>query len=921
VTESVSIYPLTHLDELASQNALLRNQLQAVENRLRDFLDVVADWIYETDAQHRFTMISTRGLEILGLPPEQVYGRSVFDVLNAALDLPLWQRQLATANAHQPFRDFNFLYVDPKGERHFIRASGNPRFDAQGRFTGYRGVCTDVTGTARSQAVSDRNAAMLRATFDHMAEGIAIIDGEMRVTSFNRRFLELLELTPEQFAIGDPFEKLVRLNAERGEHGDGDIDALVATRMARAKEAKARIFVRRRPGGTVLEIRDTPLPDGGFVTLYTDITERYRIEQDLKTSEERFQDFAQCSADWFWETDMTQTFTFLEFSRRTGPFAERDWSKETLLGRNRSDLLASIDADTGFLGKVQAHMDRGEAFQDLEYSFLGSDGARYWVQASGVPIRDASGALTGYRGVGRDITDRKRDEALRDASEHRYRVISELTSDLVYSYRIDADGTAHMEWHAGALGGENFVPLADKVPDVWWGHHAHPEDIGMLRQRRQRIMEGHPATDEFRIIDPSGMVRWLRVYARPDIDPDSGRVIRLIGGASDITERKLAEQALRQSEERHALLLAGANEGVYEWVQSQGDVLFVSPRFREVAGILGDEAVIPRAHWLERVHEDDLPRYRHAWEAHLAGVNQRFSCEYRMHGDDGVIRWVHDRGAGLRGSEGVYRTVGALTNVTARKITEIQLHEAKDRAETASRAKSEFLANMSHELRTPLNAVIGFSEILRDELFGPLGDPRYREYATDINDSGNHLLRIINDILDLSKAEAGKIDMVDEVIALPELFESSTRLVQPRLQAAELTLEQSLPDGLPGLRGDRQRLRQILLNLLSNAIKFTGPGGTVTLSARLEAGGITIRVADTGVGMSEADLQKAMLPFTQIDSGLHRKYDGTGLGLPLTKSMVELHGGRMILDSTPGVGTTVTVRFPAERTFAPAAQS
>ena len=921
MTESVSQYPLTHLDELASQNALLRNQLQAVENRLRDFLDIVADWIYETDVEHRITMISSHGLEVLGLPPEQVYGRSLFEVLNAAFELPLWQRQMATANAHKPFRDFNFLYIDPNGGRHFIRANGNPRFDAKGRFTGYRGVCTDITETVRSQAIADRNAAMLRATFDHMAEGIAIIDGDMRVTSFNKRFLELLDLPPERFAIGDPLEKLIRLNAERGEHGSGDIEKFVTKRMARARERKSRVFVRRRSNGTILEIRDTPLPDGGFVTIYTDITERHQIEQELKTSEERFQDFAQSSADWFWETDMAQTYTYLEFRRLTGPFVERDWSKETLLGRNRRDLLALIGADPGFIATVQAHMDREAPFDDLEYSFQGSDGRRYWVQASGLPVRDAAGAVTGYRGVGRDITGRKRDEALRDASEHRYRVISELTSDLVYSYQIDPDGTANLEWSAGALGGESFLPLANRVPDVWWGDYVHPEDLTILRQRKQRIMEGHPATDEFRIIDPTGTVRWLRAYARPDIDPDSGRVVRLIGGATDVTERKLAEQALRRSEERHALLLAGANEGVYEWIQSQGDVLFVSPRFREVAGIVGDEAVIPRAHWLERVHEEDLPRYRHAWEAHLAGVNQRFSCEYRIHGDDGVIRWVYDRGAGLRGPEAVYRTVGALTNVTARKMTEIQLYEAKDRAETASRAKSDFLANMSHELRTPLNAVIGFSEILRDELFGPLGDTRYCEYAADINDSGNHLLRIINDILDLSKAEAGKIDMIDEVVALSELFDSSTRLLQPRLQSAELTLVQSLPDAIPGLRGDRQRLRQILLNLLSNAVKFTGPGGTVTLSAQLEAGGIVIKVADTGVGMSQGDLQKAMLPFTQIDSGLHRKYAGTGLGLPLTKSMVELHGGSMILDSTPGAGTTVTVRFPAERTFAAVAQS
>ncbi len=243
-----------------------------------------------------------------------------------------------------------------------------------------------------------------------------------------------------------------------------------------------------------------------------------------------------------------------------------------------------------------------------------------------------------------------------------------------------------------------------------------------------------------------------------------------------------------------------------------------------------------------------------------------------------------------------------------------ELIAANEKAEFANRTKSEFLAAMSHELRTPLNAIIGFSEIIKEETFGPVGSVQYRSYAEDINESGQHLLDLINDILDLSKVESGADEMHEEQIDIREVIESVVTMVKGRAQKGGVKLELEVPDHPPALRADNRKLKQILVNLLSNAIKFTGPGETVILRIWCRTGsGYVIQIADTGIGIALDDIPKALAPFQQIDGELSRKYEGTGLGLPLAKSLVELHGGSLDLQSRLGVGTTVTVRLPEER--------
>ncbi|MBM3556124.1 MAG: PAS domain S-box protein [Alphaproteobacteria bacterium] len=269
----------------------------------------------------------------------------------------------------------------------------------------------------------------------------------------------------------------------------------------------------------------------------------------------------------------------------------------------------------------------------------------------------------------------------------------------------------------------------------------------------------------------------------------------------------------------------------------------------------------------------------------------------------------------IHGADGrVEGSLSVAVDITERKAAELAVLQAKEAAEIANRSKSEFLANMSHELRTPLNAIIGFAEMVQNQIFGPVGERRYVEYVGDIVVSAHLLLEIINDILDLSKIEAGRLALQETEIDLAAVFESCLRLVADRGRVAGLALVVEAPSGLPRLWADPVRIKQVLINLLSNAIKFT-PRGSVRLSAALVEGRrIEMVVSDTGIGMSADKIRMALEPFRQVDNVMTKRHQGTGLGLPLSKAIVVLHGGTLAIESQKGKGTTIRVTMPAART-------
>jgi signal transduction histidine kinase/sensor domain CHASE-containing protein len=286
-------------------------------------------------------------------------------------------------------------------------------------------------------------------------------------------------------------------------------------------------------------------------------------------------------------------------------------------------------------------------------------------------------------------------------------------------------------------------------------------------------------------------------------------------------------------------------------------------------------------------------------------------AEMRPHDSIVSSRWVYqqaDRTIEVR--RFAVPEIGGFISIS-RDMTQSRHHEqelvqAWEQAVLANRAKSEFLANISHELRTPLNAIIGFSEVLEREIFGPLANERYRSYVADIKASGSHLLSLINDILDLSKIEAGKFDLRIEPVDCASVMETVARLIRPRAEANQLDFNvHYLPEPIK-LRVDERALKQVLINLLSNAVKFTHPGGQVDLGCHAVPGGVAFVVRDTGIGISDKDIETALAPFGQIDSQLSRRFEGTGLGLPIVKGICELHGGGLSIDSEVERGTTVT---------------
>ncbi len=251
------------------------------------------------------------------------------------------------------------------------------------------------------------------------------------------------------------------------------------------------------------------------------------------------------------------------------------------------------------------------------------------------------------------------------------------------------------------------------------------------------------------------------------------------------------------------------------------------------------------------------------------------------------------------------------SDITVLKEREAALREARDEAEAANRAKTDFLTNMSHELRTPLSAVIGFSEMIVKETFGPVGQPQYREFAGDILHAGRHLMDVITDILDIAKAQSGTIELQKRTVRPEAVMRAAVRILHEKARDADIQLDVHIGEHLPTIQADTVRLRQVLLNLLSNAIKFTSAGGTISAEVFRHPEGVALRVSDSGTGMKPADIPRALQPFIQVDTSLARRHGGTGLGLPLTKIFVELHGGRLEIESTINVGTTVTVILPA----------
>ncbi|WP_244490873.1 PAS domain-containing sensor histidine kinase [Aureimonas frigidaquae] len=464
----------------------------------------------------------------------------------------------------------------------------------------------------------------------------------------------------------------------------------------------------------------------------------------------------------------------------------------------------------------------------------------------------------------------------------------------------------------------------------------HPEDGSFFEIARQ-IASGKLVNMErsFRMRRSDGQYIWLR--ARAEVVRNTQNDIRLIGVAVDVSENQTLARMTSEANTRLQNAIENVSETFVLW-DSQDKLVLCNSKYQEVFG-LSDRDIIsgtPRETILQRSRKPIAERKltspsfvagERASEALLADGRWLQVSERRM-GDGSYVSIGTDitqlKLHQERLSDSERRLMATINDLSAaRRDAEAkaralaEMNESysveKDRAESANRAKTTFLANMSHELRTPLNAIIGFSEIMRDSAFGPIGNEKYSEYASDIHQSGHYLLKLIDDILDMSKIEAGRMVMAREEIDVGAVAGEALRILDVQARARRLDVRRELSGGM-SMQGDRRAVKQVLLNLISNAVKFTPEGGTIRLRTRVAGGSAYISIADTGIGIPPSALNKLGRPFEQVENELTRTNKGTGLGLAIARSLVELQGGSMRISSRVGHGTVVSFRMPLATT-------
>jgi two-component system cell cycle sensor histidine kinase PleC len=525
------------------------------------------------------------------------------------------------------------------------------------------------------------------------------------------------------------------------------------------------------------------------------------------------------------------------------------------------------------------------------------------------------------------IQSRKAEVAHREFvdSERRFRLAVEAARCGIWEWDLNSD-QVYLSDVTGAMfgwGGGGVVSGQDLLERISIDHRER------VRQALANAAMYGAFDVSFRVPANEQGARSLWIDARGQGfgKPGSEEHARIIGVALDVTEERIAQARAQAAENRLRDAIESVSEAFVLW-DRQGRLLMCNRNYRSVFSLEpkilkpgAARAEVNRFAALAIKQEHPAPdgakgvREAEMMDGRWIQISERRTAE------GGLVMTAADITAIKTQEEARRRNEEQLQNAVAglersqEQLAELarKYETEKVKAESANKAKSEFLANMSHELRTPLNAINGFSEIMMNEMFGPLGDQRYKGYSHDIHSSGQHLLALINDILDMSKIEAGKMNLKFEPMHLEDVAEDAVRLVRNRAEAAGLTLNIDFPQ-LPEIEADYRAVKQVLLNLLSNAIKFTPRAGSVTVRAEVRRDPfgdlVKVSVTDTGIGIAKEDLARLAKPFEQVESQFSKTTQGTGLGLALTKSLITMHDGALEMHSTPGEGTTVSFTLP-----------
>ncbi len=469
-------------------------------------------------------------------------------------------------------------------------------------------------------------------------------------------------------------------------------------------------------------------------------------------------------------------------------------------------------------------------------------------------------------------------------------------------------GTSTPHWSPGFFTMMGIDPTAVRPSGSYLMERIHPDDRDLVnREISAAVTSGRPFRYRTRTWNTNSPERVFDTHGEVERGPD-GKIVALLGVVREVTSEVAAERKLKDSEAMYRLIMEEASDMISRH-DTDGITTFVSPAVRQILGYEPEDVLHRRI--ADFAHPDDLNGNQTAlMDAHAAGSTVTF--EHRRRHRDGHFVWLESRVRFVvNGETGEFEHAISVTrDISIRKAFEEELLAAREKAESANYTKSRFLANMSHELRTPLNAIIGFSDIMVREMFGPIGNERYSEYAKLVHESGSLLLDLINDLLDMSKIEAGKYELHLEDFQVNEPIDAALQMLSSRAAERSLVLRSDVQPEKLSIRADRRVVKQVLLNLLSNAVKFSNTGGRIDVRAIKEPDAMVLSVEDNGIGIPPEFLSRIAKPFEQASNDPARTHGGSGLGLALVKSLVALHGGEFGVESTLGKGTRVTVKLP-----------
>ncbi|MFP5512983.1 MAG: PAS domain-containing protein [Alphaproteobacteria bacterium] len=811
---------------------------------------------------------------------------------------------------------FGVLEVDSRQEGRFDAADAAFLQGFANLLGGAIDRARDAAERHRTEALLRENEEQFRSLADLIPQLTWMADAGGAIYWYNRRWYDFTGAKP-----GETEGWNWRI-VHHPDHVDRASDGFF--RAIRTEEPWEDTFPLRRYDGEYRWFlsRAVPVrgPDGRILRWLgtnTDVTEQRRAEARVMEAERRLQlalNAARIGA-WSWNLDEDRIEAdarlreIFDFTAEIPP--DRPLCGSDVTGRVHPD-------DQPHIRQIieTARRKRGE--YDAEFRILLPSGEVRWAVARGIVTDSTPERSLSLIGVTWDTTDRKRAEDRLRVSEERFRSLVEATAAIVWSTSETGRFTAPQpSW--SAFTGQSF----EQLQGTGWIDAIHPDDRPHTAEAWRAARTGRIVYKaEHRLRRHDGVYRDMLVRAVPLLD-GNGAVQEWVGVHTDITTRRRAEEALRETEERYRLAARATNDAIWDWNLSS-DRIHWNEAVRTLFGYGEDAAETAAAWWMDHIHPDDQDHVVTGIHAVIDGGGTRWNDEYRFRRADGSYASILDRGFVLRNAIGQpLRMIGAMQDISTRKRAEEELEAARLAAEEANRAKSLFIANMSHELRTPLSAVIGYTEMLEEEL-ADLGVDSMLPDLEKIEANARHLLNLINGVLDISKIEAGKMEVHGEDADITELTREVAATVEALVSKKGNRLAVQVADGLGRMHTDVVKVRQCLFNLLSNAAKFT-ENGTVTLSVERAANGsgveaadmaagdmVVFRVTDTGIGMSPEQVRRLFERFMQADSSTTRRFGGTGLGLAITKAFAEMLGGEIAVETASGKGTSFILRLPAD---------